>query len=410
MSYELFIATRYLKSKRRTGFISLVSYISIIGVTIGVAALIIVLSVMNGFETQVRNRIIGADAHIRLGTYRDDGIANVDSVIEKIRGVHHITGISPYIMDKGLVRDAGRTEGVILRGIDPGTVDQVSDLRDQIVHGGLHLGRVDVTGEPNLPGIVLGRYLADRLYATLGDTVVVFSPGATGPFLQPRAKQFTVAGIFETGLYEYDDVFAYVAIPEAQELFHMAGRVTGLEIKLDDFEKAAVVKEVIEQRLGYPYYPRTWFEMHRNLFSWMKIEKWMTFILLSLIIIVAAFNIISSLIMVVLEKKKEIGILKSMGATNAGIRRIFIYEGLAVGIIGTFLGTILGWGLCNLQVRYHFFSLPPDVYFLSELPILMKAGDFILIAVAALLLCFLASVYPASKAAALVPVDAMRYE
>jgi lipoprotein-releasing system permease protein len=410
MSYELFIATRYLKSKRRTGFISLISYFSIIGVTIGVAALIIVLSVMNGFETQVRNRIIGADAHIRLGTYHEDGITAVDSVMNKIKDIRHISGMSPYIMDKGMIRDAGRTEGVILRGIDPVTTSQVSDLLKQIKHGGLHLGRVDVTGQANLPGIVLGRYLADRLYATLGDTVVVFSPGAAGPFMQPRAKQFMVAGIFETGLYEYDDIFAYVALPEAQELFHMPDRVTGVEIKLDDFEKAALVKTDIEQILGYPFFPRTWFEMHRNLFSWMKIEKWMTFILLSLIIIVAAFNIISSLIMVVLEKKKEIGILKSMGATNAGIRRIFIYEGLAVGVIGTTLGTILGWGLCNLQIKYHFFSLPPDVYFLNELPILMKAGDFLLIALATLILCFLASVYPATKAASLVPVEAIRYE
>lgn len=410
MSYEFFIATRYLKSKRRTGFISLISYISIAGVTIGVAALIIVLSVMNGFETQVRNRIIGADAHIRLDTYGDRGIEDVDSVMQSIKGIPHIAGMSPYIMDKGMLRDDGRTEGVIIRGVDPNLVGQVSDLPNQIVHGGLHLGRVDVTGQENLPGIVIGKYLADRLYATLGDTVVVFSPGAAGPFMQPRARQFLVSGIFETGLYEYDDIFAYVSIPEAQELFHMPGRVTGVEIKLDDFEKAGLVKDHMEKILGYPYYPRTWFEMHRNLFSWMKIEKWMTFILLSLIIIVAAFNIISSLIMIVLEKKKEIGILKSMGATNAGIRRIFIYEGLAVGVIGTTLGTILGWLLCNLQIKYHFFSLPPDVYFLSELPILMKTGDFLLIAVAALFLCLLASIYPASKAAALVPVDAIRYE
>jgi lipoprotein-releasing system permease protein len=214
MSYELFIATRYLRSKRRTGFISLISYISIGGVTIGVAALIIVLSVMNGFETQVRDRIIGSDAHIRLGTYHEDGIANVDSVMQKIRGIRHISGMSPYVLDKGMIRDGNRTEGVVIRGVDPATVGQVSELPKQIVQGGLHLGLVDATGQPNLPGIVLGRYLADRLYAMLGDTVVIFSPGAAGPFMQPRAKQFHVAGIFETGLYEYDDIFAYIAIPQ----------------------------------------------------------------------------------------------------------------------------------------------------------------------------------------------------
>ncbi len=410
MSYEIFIALRYLKSKRRTGFISLISYLSIAGVTIGVAALIIVLSVMNGFETQVRDRIIGADAHIRLGTLGENGITNVDSVVQLITGLPHIAGISPYIMEKGMIREGSRTEGLIVRGIDPQTVGQVSDLPQKIAHGGLHLGRTDVTGQDNLPGIVLGRYLADRLYATLADTIVLFSPGAAGPFIQPRVKQFLVAGVFETGLYEYDDVFAYISISEAQELFRLPGKITGLEIKLDDYERAAQVKEEIQGVLGYPYYPRTWFEMHRNLFSWMKIEKWMTFILLSLIIMVAAFNIISSLIMVVLEKKKDIGILKSLGATNASIRRIFIYEGLAVGCIGTIAGTLLGWLTCSLQLKYRFFSLPPDVYFINELPVLMKTGDFVMITLAALALCFLASIYPASKAASLIPVEAIRYE
>ncbi|MFH1861842.1 MAG: lipoprotein-releasing ABC transporter permease subunit, partial [bacterium] len=407
---ELFIATRYLRSKRRTGFISLIGYISIAGVTIGVAALIIVLSVMNGFETEVRQRIIGADAHIRLGTYHETGIANWEGIAEKIRDLDHITGISPYIMEKGMIREGNQTEGVIVRGIDPTTVAEVSDLPQQITYGGLHLERRDVTGKDNLPGIVLGRFLADRLYATLGDTVILFSPGAAGPFSQPRAKQFHVAGIFTTGLYEYDDVFAYIAIPEAQDLFRLLDKVTGLDIKLDDLEKAAQVKEAILERLGHPYFPRTWFEMHRNLFSWMKIEKWMTFIMLSLIIVVAAFNIISSLTMVVMEKKKDIGILKSMGATKAGIRRIFLYEGLIVGGLGTFLGTLLGWGLCSLQQEYHFFALPPDVYFLSELPILMQVSDFIIIAFAAVSLCLLASIYPAYQAASLVPVEAIRYE
>ncbi|TKJ37570.1 lipoprotein-releasing system transmembrane subunit LolC [candidate division LCP-89 bacterium B3_LCP] len=410
MSYELFIATRYLKSKRRTGFISLISYLSIAGVAIGVAALIIVLSVMNGFETEVRNRIIGADAHIRLGTHHEEGIVDVESIMDKIRDIDHITGISPYIMDKGLIRIDKRTEGAIVRGVDPATVGDVSDLPQTIIHGGMHLGRTDVTGAENLPGLVLGRMLADRLYATLGDTVILFSPGAAGPFSQPRAKRFHLAGIFETGLYEYDDIFAYIAIPEAQELYRMTDKVTGIEIKLDDLDKAGQVKEIILGILGFPYFPRTWHEMHRNLFNWMKIEKWAGFIILSLIVMVAAFNIISSLIMVVMEKRKEIGILKSMGATSASIRKIFIYEGLAVGVVGTVMGVMLGWGLCMLQISYRFFRLPPDIYFLSELPILMRSSDFIMVITAALVLCFLASVYPAHRAAALVPVEAIRYE
>ncbi|MCX6639395.1 MAG: ABC transporter permease [bacterium] len=410
MSYEFFIAKRYLMSKRRTGFISLISYFSIAGVAIGVAALIIVLSVMNGFETEVRSRIIGSDAHIRVGTFHEEGIEVADSVDAKIRGIPHVVGVSYYIMDKGLMRRGNRTEGVIVRGIDLETVGQVSDLPKMIVWGGMHLGRIDVTGKENLPGLIVGKYLADRLYCTLGDTVVLFSPGDAGPFGQPRAKQFHVSGVFETGLYEYDDVFAYIAIPEAQDLFRMPGLVTGLEIKLDDMDQAEQVKNEINARLGPPYFPRTWYEMHRNLFNWMKIEKWAGFVILSLIVMVAAFNIISSLIMVVLEKKKEIGILKSMGATSAGIRRIFLYEGLAVGIVGTVSGVLLGWSLCEIQIKYRILSLPPDIYFISELPILMKTGDFVMIATAALLLCFLASVYPAHKASSLVPVEAIRYE
>ncbi|MBU0517968.1 ABC transporter permease, partial [bacterium] len=320
------------------------------------------------------------------------------------------TGVSPYIMEKGLIREGGQTEGVIVRGIDTDRIATVSDLPDRLTLGGLHLGRIDVRGNENLPGIILGKYLADRLYATLGDTVVLFSPGAVGAFSQPRAKQFHIAGIFETGLYEYDDIFAYISIDEAQELYAMPGKVTGLEIKLDDYNRAMEVKEEIQARLGAPFYPRTWYEMHRNLFNWMLIEKWMGFIILSLIIMVAAFNIISSLIMVVMEKKKEIGILKSMGATNGSIRKIFLWEGLAVGIIGTVSGVILGWGICMLQMEYKILSLPPDIYFLAELPILMKLSDFIIVIAAALVLCFIASIYPAHRAASLIPVEAIRYE
>jgi len=410
MKYELFIATRYLKSKRRTGFISLISYLSIAGVSIGVAALLIVLSVMNGFESEVRDRIIGSDAHIRLITFREEGITNPEELIAKVEDIHHVIGISPYIMEKGLIREGGQTEGVIVRGIDPKRVGTVSDLPERLTLGNLNLGRTDAAGNESLPGIILGKFLADRLYATLADTVILFSPGGMGLFSQPRAKKFRIAGIFETGLYEYDDIFAYIALDEAQELYGMPGKVSGLEIKLDDYNRAAAVKDEIQARLGAPYFPRTWYEMHRNLFNWMMIEKWMGFIVLSLIIMVAAFNIISSLIMVVLEKKKEIGILKSMGATNGGIRKIFLWEGLAVGIIGTVIGVLLGWGICWAQLEFKILSLPPDIYFLAELPIMMKLSDFVIVIAAALVLCFLASIYPAHRAASLVPVEAIRYE
>jgi lipoprotein-releasing system permease protein len=408
MSFEYFIAKRYLRAKRQTGFISLITYISIGGVTIGVAALIIVLSVMNGFESQVRDRIIGADAHIRIETFHNKGIEDWQGLIAKIRDIPHIIGISPYIMEKGMIRCGKETEGVIIRGINPTTVGQVSDLPNNIVYGSLDLGVPDSGG---LPGIVLGKYLADRLIAVRGDTILLFSAaGFTSTLSQPLVKVFRLAGIFETGLYEFDDAFAYISIESAQKLFLMDHKVNGIEIKLDDLWTAPDVKNVIEATLGYPYYVRTWMEMRRNLFSWMKVEKWVWFILLSLIIMVAAFNIISTLIMVVLEKKKEIGILKSMGATSKAISRIFTIQGLIVGLVGAVLGTIIGWLVCYIQIKYKVFTLPADIYFLDWLPVQMQWMDFVAIDVVAVLLSFLAAVYPARKASKLDPVEAIRYE
>jgi lipoprotein-releasing system permease protein len=408
MSFEYFVARRYLRAKRQTGFISLITYISIGGVTIGVAALIIVLSVMNGFETQVRDRIIGADAHIRIDTFHNEGIEDWRGLIAKIRDIPHIIGISPYIMEKGMIRCGKETEGVIIRGIDPTTVGEVSDLPKNIVYGSLDLGVPDSGG---LPGIVVGKYLADRLIAVRGDTILLFSAaGFTSTLSQPLVKVFRLSGIFETGLYEFDDAFAYVSIESAQKLFLMDHKVNGVEIKLDDLWAAPDVKHVLEATLGYPYYIRTWMEMRRNLFSWMKVEKWVWFILLSLIIMVAAFNIISTLIMVVLEKKKEIGILKSMGATSKAISRIFTIQGLIVGVVGAALGTIIGWLVCYIQIKYKVFTLPADIYFLDWLPVQMQLMDFVAIDVVAVLLSFLAAVYPARKASKLDPVEAIRYE
>jgi len=413
MSYEFFIATRYLRAKRRMGFISLITYFSIVGVSIGVAALIIVLSVMNGFEKEVRSRIIGFDAHIRVRTFHDQGVENYRQVMEKIRPIRHIVGLSPYILGKVMIKVGDNVEGIFIKGTDPAGVVQVSDLGRNIIYGSLNLGPVPGSdGGQELPGIILGRSLADRLQAlTLGTKVTLISPkGMTSIFSVPSVKQFRLAGIFETGMFEYDDTFAYISIPSAQRLLRMGDRITGIEVKLDNLYRAGEVAEEIEALLGYPFHAVTWFEMHRNLFSWMQIEKWAMFIILSLIIMVAAFNIVSSLIMVVMEKTREIGILKSMGATSRSIMKIFMLEGLVVGVVGTLIGSLLGYFLCWLQQTYKIFSLPPDIYFINTLPITMKTSDFVMIAVAAIALSFLATLYPSRKAAGLVPVDAIRYE
>ena len=409
--YEFFVARRYLKSRSKTGFINLITYISVLGVTIGVAALIIVLSVMNGFEEEVRSRIVGFDSHIRLRSYHDNGVEQYIDVMDFIKDIPQIVGLSPYIDEKGMIRNGDHSDGVLVRGTDPETIDEVSDLSKNIVYGKLELGTIPREGQRALPGIVLGRYLADRLMADIGDEVVIFSlAGVRSMFQTPDVKQFVVTGFFETGMYEYDNTYAYIGLEPAKQLFRMGDKVSGIEIRLNDLYKADRVVDEIDNRLGFPYYALTWFEMRQTLFSWIQLEKWAMFIILCLIIIVAAFNIISTLIMFVMEKTREIGILKAMGAPSTSITRIFIYEGIVVGFIGTLLGFAIGYSLCWAQLKYQFFSLPGDVYFINSLPVKMQVLDFVFIGVASILICLLAAVYPARKASRLEPVNAIRYE
>ena len=412
MAYEFFIAKRYLRSKRKTGFISLITYISMMGVMIGVAALIVVLSIMNGFESEVRSRIIGFGAHIRLRTFHNEGLEGYKKIVKQIENINHIIGISPYIDEKGLIISKNRRSGVVIKGVDPNTIGQVSDIENDVIYGTFDIGEVKTDGQKPYPGIVLGRYLADKLGVGLGDHVQILSPMGLSPLISkiPHLRTFKVTGYFESGLFEFDDVFAYIAIKEAQLLFEMKKKVSGLEIKLDDLNFADNVSNKIDDLLGYPHTTVTWFEMNKNLFSWMQIEKWSAFVILSLIIIVAAFNIVSTLIMIVLEKTKEIGILKSMGATSNSIMKIFMFEGLFGGTIGIVLGCVIGFALCWSQLKYQYFSLPSEVYIISALPVLMKVMDFVFITLAAILLCFLATIYPAWKAAKLEPVEAIRYE
>ncbi len=409
--YELFIAKRYLSAKRKTGFINLITWISILGVAIGVCALVIVLSVMNGFESEVRSRILGFDAHVRLRTFHDEGVENYPEIISKIRDIPHIIGLTPYILEKGLIQHENRTDGILIRGADPKTVGEVSDLPKNMVYGKLELGKTPDKNGKLLPGIVVGRYLAERLMLELGDRVVIFSPSGMHSILQvPQLQPFVVTGFFETGMYEYDNTYVYISIESAQKLFDLGSKVSGIEIRLDNLYKANEVVEEIENRLGFPYYPMTWFEMRKNLFSWMQLEKWAMFIVLSLIVMVAAFNIISTIVMVVMEKTREIGILKSIGATSRSVLRIFLFQGGVVGVLGTVIGLTVGYLLCWAQLKYKFFSLPPDVYFLNVLPVKMQWKDFLLTGTAGILICLLASIYPARKAASLTPVEAIRYE
>ena len=407
MSYEFFIAKRYLKSKKSSKFISIITIISVLGVLIGVAALTFVLSMMNGFEKEVRSRIIGTTAHVTIFPAMGEGMDDYEALLPEINEEKHVVATAPFVYSKAAIASKVESDGIIVRGIDPKKEKEVSDIQENLLAGSFDFEQTEV------PGIVLGANLAERLGVSLGDEVVLFSMSKedlTAGWTIPKATKFQLVGMFETGMFEYDASLSYISLKSAQKLFNLGDRVTGLQVKIDDLYKAKSIAQRLDEKLGYRFYALDWMHMHKNLFSWMALEKYAMFIVLSLIVAVAAFNIISTLIMVVLEKKKDIGILKSLGSTSSSIMRIFMFEGLVVGVVGTILGSVLGYFLCWIQRTFRIISLPAEIYFINSLPVDTRVLDFILVALAAIAITFLATLYPAKKAADLAPVDAIRYE
>jgi lipoprotein-releasing system permease protein len=343
MPYELFIGLRYLKAKRKQFFISIITIISIAGVFLGVMALIIVLAVMNGFETDIKEKILGTYSHVILLKHGDGGISKYPALIQQIKGHKRVVSASPFIYNQVMLTSKTNVSGVVIRGIDPDSAVEVTNIGRAIKEGSLN-DLKPRRGTGTSAGIIIGRELARHLGTFLNEPITVISPmGTITPMgMVPRMKQFKVVGIFNVGMYEYDTSLAFISLKEAQRFFGMGEAVTGIEIKVDDVYKAKEVATVIQRNLGFPYWTKDWMEMNKNLFSALRLEKVIMFIILFLIVFVAAFNIVSTLIMVVMEKNKDIAILKSMGAKAQSIMKIFIIEGLIIGAVGTILGALAG--------------------------------------------------------------------
>jgi lipoprotein-releasing system permease protein len=407
MSFEFFIGGRYLRAKHRQAFISLITYLSIAGVAVGVMALIVVIAVMTGFEVDLKTRILGGQANVILMRYSGP-VEDYRGVMRQVEAVPGVAAATPFIYTQVMLRSAANTTGAVLRGIDPATVGGVLKTLAQVkvpeaAGGG---------GEAGVPGIVLGRELAKNLGVVQGDVVQLISPrGMLTPTGHvPAMRGFRVTDYFESGMYEFDQTFAYIHLHDAQRLMRLGDAVTGLEIRTEDIYQARQVADAIVARLGAAYYARDWMQMNRNLFKALKLERKVMFIILSLIVLVAAFNIASSLIMMVMGKTKDIAILKAMGATDRSIRKIFVFNGMVIGTLGTGLGLVLGIVLCSLLKRYNIHELTGDIYyFTTQLPVKMEVFDVAVITLAALVICFVATLYPARQASRQNPVEAIRY-
>jgi len=406
--WEWAVALRHLRGRHHLGFISVVTWFSVLGIFLGTAALIIVLAVMSGFESEVQGRIIGLDAHLRIRSLYDRGIPRHEALMESLRALPHLRDLQPYVLDKGMLRYRAESEGAVVRGCTAQGLSAVLDRPESI-----RLGEASVAPltEGGLPGILVGYFLGESLGVLPGDTLLLLSPtGMVSSLSQPVVRRFIVRGIFELGIYEFDDAIAFIDLAVAQSIFRLGDQVTGLELRLDDVDRADEAKAWIGARLPQPLLAMTWNDMHKNLFSMMKLEKWMMFVMLSLIVLVAAFNIVSVLTMVTMERRREIGILKALGADPASIRRIFVREGLLLGATGTMLGALLGILVCWIQLRFKVLSLPPDVYFISTFPVDLRWHDIAMVVGSALLISLLATLYPAWRASGLHPVEVIRHE
>lgn len=409
MSFEFFVARRYLFSHRKQAFIYVISLMSIIGVALGVAALVVVLGVYNGLTTDMRDKILGANAHGIVLSYIPDAFGKNPGLRDEILRTPGVTGATPFIYTEVMLSSGDGVKGLMLRGVDPRTAPGVLSMLKAIKKGSINGFE---TGD-GTPGIIIGEELAKHIGLGMGSRVNLLSPSGekTTAGFQPRIRPFEVAGIFKTGMYEYDSSLAFVTLDAARELLGLdPGFLSGIEITVDDVYRADEITKELTDNIGNPFYARSWMDMNANLFAALKLEKIGMFILLIMVVLIGSFSIVATLVMLVMEKTRDIAVMMSMGATRKMIRRIFMYQGTIIGFVGTMLGYALGLTVGYLLKRYQFIKLPENVYTLDHLPIIITVPDVLIIGGAAMLLCFLSTLYPARQASRLKPADALRCE
>jgi lipoprotein-releasing system permease protein len=431
MRFELFVASRYLRAKRRQAVIGVITGISIAGVAAGVASLIVALAINNGFRQDLQDRLLGSTSHVNLLRVESDGIKNWQPLMQRLAKEPHVVATAPAIYEQVLISRGPRARGAVLKGMIPEYERKVSDLLSSVKIGSadsleapsaqqssprLSTGS-DLTQDVEqrleaMPPIILGKSMAEDLGATVGSVVLVTSPqGELTPFgMVPKYNRFRVSGIFNSGFYDYDSSWAFARLSDAQRLFGLGDLVSVLEFKIDDIYQAGQVGRELEEAAGNGFMSTNWMEQNKALFRALRLERLVTFITIGLIVFVAALNILISLTMMVMEKTRDIAVLMSMGAKKQQVRRVFIAQGVLIGVVGTAIGLVLGYGLSWIGGHYHLLSLAPEVYSIDYVPFAPRAADGMIVAVVAVLISLIATLYPSWSAARILPAEALRYE